>query len=156
MRRKTIGTESMPDWLSSILLSVPGPLVAVLVAVCAQFWLMRRNEKRQSRRAFAEAMDRCCEELENAAILYWTDNTSNPEVLVGKMNMTLQKMIRIVITSPRIDRAEKQALQAHWKFIQRILRRNFEAEDRHIDADMFTRVVGAVIDIRCEVAQIRG
>ena len=141
----------MPDYLPSVL----GPLVAVLVAIVAQYCMVRRDEKRQARRAFAESIIQCCEEMENVAIAYWTDSVPGTEGLVGKMNAALCKMIRTIDAASCISADERKNLKDRWKFIQRVLLHKFEIEDRKIDAERAMQVVGIVIDARCEAARMR-
>ena len=141
----------MPDFLQFLL----GPLAAVLVAVSVQIWLVKRDEKRRARLAFAEAMERCCEDLESAAIHYWTDEDAKAGVLAGKIGAGLAKVIRLVRASPCVREDEERNLTEHWGVVQRAVKRGFAAPNRRMDPDRMTIVVGAVIGLRCEVAKMR-
>ena len=144
--------------LDGVLKALPhllGTLVAVLVAVSAQYHMARRDRKRQARRAFAETVIQCCEEMESAALSYWTDDAPGTEALVGKMHAALRKMIRTIATSSCLGDDERKNLTNHWKFIQRALRRGFDIEDRKTDAGMAMFLIGVIIDARCAAAEIR-
>ena len=117
--------------------------------------MTKRDERRQLRRAFAEAIIQCCDEMESAAILYWTEDAPGTEALVGKMHAALHKTIRIIETSSCISDDEKEHLKGYWKFIHRALLRNFEIEDRKMDAEKAMQVVGVITDIRCEAGKMR-
>ena len=145
----------MPDFLMSALPHIPGPLLAVLIAVFSQYWMTKRDERRQVRRAFAESINQCCDEMESAAISYWTEDAPGTEALVGKMHAALRKMIRTIATSSCISDDEKKHLQDSWKFINRALLRRFDIEDRKMDAEKAMQVVGIITDIRCEAAKVR-
>lgn len=145
----------MLEFLAESAQSAIGPLVAVLVAVGAQIFLMRRDEKRQLRRAFAEAMDQCCDVLETTAVRYWAGDDSKTEVLVGTMNATLIKMNRLVLESSCMSGEESGRLISHWKVIRKELRRNFGVANRRIDLERMTIVVGIILGVRCESAKLK-
>lgn len=137
--------------------SVVGPLVAVAVTLVAQFLLVRRGERRQSRRAFAEAMDRCCDVLESDAVHYWMDDDSKTRVLVGRMHATLAKMNRLISDSKAQGVKSKEAgrLRELWKGIRRELRRDFGVGDRRVDLERMAIVIDAILGVRCEAAKLR-
>lgn len=137
--------------------SVVGPLVAVAVTLVAQFLLVRRDERRQSRRAFAEAMDRCCDVLESDAVHYWTDDDAKTEILMGRMGATLAKMNRLISDSEAqgVKGGEARRLKELWQGIRRELRRDFGVEYRRVDLERMAIVIDAILGVRCEAAKLR-
>ena len=147
----------MPDCnLLGVFQSAVGPVVAVLVAVCVQIGLVLRSEKRRVRRALAEAVDQCCDMMEEVAILYWTDGNPSAEILVGKMNAALIKVNRLVSESRCIGRNEADRLRAYLKVLRKNLARDFGVTSRRVDQERMILVVGMVLSIRCEAAKLRG
>ena len=126
-------------------------------------WLMSRaDRKRRRRRAFAESIHQCCEELEEAAIRYWTSVDSGEESLVAaaKIKVTLMKMIRFIRNdSPVIRRAikekERQQLENGWIEIQKTTEGEFETQTRHSNLEKMVLVMGKVTTIRAKIAGMR-
>ena len=126
-------------------------------------WLISRaDRKRQRRRAFAESIHQCCEELEEAAIRYWAGVDGGEESLVAaaKIKAALMKMIRFIKNdSPVIRRAiekeEAEQLECMWIEMQKTTGGDFETQPRHSNPEKMALVVGKITVIRAKIAGMR-
>ena len=127
-------------------------------------WLMSgADRKRRRRRAFAESIHQCCEELEEAAIRYWASVGNGEESLVAaaKIKVALMKMIRFISNdSPVIRRAikkkERQQLENEWIEVQKTTTEGeFETWARRSNPEKMVLVMGKVTVIRAKIAGMR-
>ena len=141
----------MLAWYHLLFASVSAALVTLL-----GHWLMaKRDERRRARRAFAQSIHKCCEELEEAAIRYWAGKNDEEDapILAAKMKAALMKMIRFINAKPRvIDEEVRRQLELGWFRAQKTTGGKFETQKGRSDPERAALMVGIITAVRAEIA----
>lgn len=145
-------------WWHLLLASLSAAGVTLLGHWAMAWAADRRDRKRRARRAFAEAVHQCCEELEDAAIHYWASGggESDAPIFAAKMKAALMKMVRFIGTgAPHVGGKEQTTLRKRWAEVQNTTSGEFEDQDRRPDPEQVALVVGKITAIRAEIAGMR-
>lgn len=144
-------------WQYLLLASLSAAGVTLLGQWAMAWAADRRERRRRARRAFAEAIHQCCEEMEGAAIHYWADGGGeDAPVYAARMKAALTKMGRFIgVNSRFVDGEERLKLAEEWFEILKTTSDEFESQDRRPDPEQIALVVGKITAIRAEIAGMR-
>ena len=149
----------MVEWFHLMWASLSAALVTLSGTWLLADRLRRGEERRRERRAFAQAVLRCCDILDDISVRYWgrgkdEGNCGEMKLLEAQVKAELDKIIGHVSTSSRLDSNERNDLREILHRVQKEMENDFEYATRSANPKMVGFILGAIGRIRFKVNEM--
>ena len=150
----------MVEWFHLMWASLSAALLTLTGGWLLSDCLRRAEERRRERRAFAEAVLRCCDILDDIVVRYWgtgkgDNNRNEMEVLEGRIKAELDNIVGFISTSSRLAERERTALRGILHSIHDAMSGDFEYATRSASPKRMGSILNAIAKIRFKVNELR-